>query len=340
MSDFFADYGLFLLKTLTVVVGVVAIIVAGAAAGRKAGQQEGLEVENLNERYRKLASGLRRAVLKKSAWKAEAKKLKEKLKSEAKSSEQKPRTFVIDFKGDLKASAVPSLREEISAILDVAGEGDDVVLRLENHGGVVHEHGLAASQLVRLRERGIPLTVAVDKVAASGGYLMACVADRILAAPFAILGSIGVIAQLPNFNRMLDSHGVDFEQITAGEYKRTVTMFGRNTDEDRARLKEQLEDVHSLFKDIVQQYRPSLDLDEVATGEHWYGKRALELGLADDIRTSDELLGELVSERDIFRVHYRVKQPLQRRLMSGVDGALRQVDESRWRQQFETRLPR
>lgn len=340
MSEFLADYGLFLLKTLTVLVGLIAIIVAGAAAGRKAGQQDGLEVENLNERYRKLASGLRRAVLRKPAWKAEAKKLKQKIKSEAKSAEQKPRTFVIDFKGDLKASAVPSLREEISAILDVASDEDDVVLRLENHGGVVHEHGLAASQLVRLRERGIPLTVVVDKVAASGGYLMACIADRILAAPFAILGSIGVIAQLPNFNRMLDSHGVDFEQVTAGEYKRTVTMFGKNTDEDRARLKEQLEDVHGLFKDVVHQYRPALDLEKVATGEHWYGKRALELGLADEIRTSDELIAGLAADRDIFRVHYRVKQPLQRRLMSGVDGALQHVDETRWQRRFENRLPR
>ena len=340
MNEFLAEYGLFLLKTLTVVVGLIAVIAAGAAAGRKAGQQEGLDVENLNERYRKLGSGLRRAVLKKPAWKAEAKKLKQKIKSEAKSAEQKPRTFVVDFKGDLKASAVPSLREEISAILDVAGDEDDVVLRLENHGGVVHEHGLAASQLVRLRQRGIPLTVVVDKVAASGGYLMACIADRILAAPFAILGSIGVIAQLPNFNRMLDSHGVDFEQITAGEYKRTVTMFGKNTDEDRARLKEQLEDVHGLFKDIVHEYRPALDLEKVATGEHWYGKRALELGLADEIKTSDELLADLAADRDIFHVHYRVKQPLQRRLMSGVDGALQHVDETRWRRHFETRLPR
>ena len=101
-------------------------------------------------------------------------------------------------------------------MLEVAQPEDQVIIRLENHGGVVHEHGLAASQLVRIREREIPLTIVVDKVAASGGYLMACVANRILAAPFAILGSIGVLAQIPNFNRLLDSHGVDFEMITAG----------------------------------------------------------------------------------------------------------------------------
>ena len=240
----------------------------------------------------------------------------------------------------MKASGVPSLRAEVSAILDVANDADDVVLRLENHGGVVHEHGLAASQLTRLRERGLRLIVTVDKVAASGGYLMACVADRILAAPFAILGSIGVIAQLPNFNRMLDEHGVDFEQVMAGDYKRNVTMFGKNTDEDRARLKEQLEDVHRLFKDAVARYRPDLELEKVATGEHWYGKQALALGLADEIKTSDELLAELAADRDLYQVSYKIKQPLQKRLLGGVDGLLERVDAGRWRRGFESRLPR
>jgi serine protease SohB len=247
---------------------------------------------------------------------------------------------VIDFKGDLKASAVPSLREEVSAILDVATDSDDVIVRLENHGGVVHEHGLAASQLARIRDAGISLTVCVDKVAASGGYLMACVASKIYAAPFAILGSIGVLAQIPNFNRLLDSHGVDFEQVTAGKYKRTVTMFGQNTDADRAKLKEELEDVHALFKSAVSRYRPALDLDKVATGEHWYGSRALELGLADEIRTSDEVIAGLVGDRDLYHVAYRIKQPLQKRLMANIDSAIEKVDAMGWRQRFESRLPR
>jgi serine protease SohB len=202
------------------------------------------------------------------------------------------------------------------------------------------EHGLAASQLARIRQREIPLLVCVDKVAASGGYLMACVANRIYAAPFAILGSIGVIAQIPNFNRMLDTHGVDFEQITAGDYKRNVTMFGKNTDEDRAKLKEQLEDVHTLFKAAVSEYRPDLDLSKIATGEHWYGTQALELGLADEIKTSDELLAELVKDRDIYCLVFKVKQPLQKRLMGTVDGALEKLDAAGWRRRFEARLPR
>lgn len=339
MIEFLAEYGLFLLKVATIVIAIIIVIVVAAAAGRK-GAGEGLEVENLNKRHESLVDALRDAVSSKDQRKLAAKDKKKKDKAEAKEDTSRPRCFVIDFKGDLKASAVPSLREEVSAILDVATEADEVVVRLENHGGVVHEHGLAASQLARIRDRKIALTVCVDKVAASGGYLMACVADRIVAAPFAILGSIGVIAQIPNFNRMLDSHGVDFEQVTAGKYKRTVTMFGENTDEDRAKLKDELEDVHSLFKEAVAKYRTELDLDKVATGEHWYGTRAIELGLADTLQTSDELLGDLVKERDIYLVTFKIKQPLQKRLLGGIDGAIEKVDAASWRQKFESRLPR
>ena len=338
MSDFFFDYGLFLLKTLTIVVAIIVVIGVAAAAGRKAAH-EGLEVESLNKKYKSLARSLRKAVFRKDERKKEAKEEKKRDKAEEKAA-SRPRSFVIDFKGDLRASSVPALREEVTAILDVATGNDDVIVRLENHGGMVHEHGLAASQLARIRDRDIPLTVCVDKVAASGGYLMACVASRIYAAPFAILGSIGVLAQIPNFHRMLDNHGVDFEQITAGKYKRTVTLFGENTDEDRAKLKEELEDVHALFKAAVSRYRPDLDLETVATGEHWYGTRALELGLADEIRTSDEVLRELAEERDLYQVTYKLKQPLQKRLMANVDGALRKAESLRWRQRFESRLPR
>ena len=339
MSEFFFNYGLFFAKTLTLVAAVLMIIAAAAAAGRKA-HQEGLEVENLNRKYRKLAAGLRKAVLNKDERKKEAKQERKREKAEAKQPSARPRSFVMHFKGDLKASAVASLREEVSAVLDVATADDEVIVCLENHGGMVHEHGLAASPLARIREKGIPLTVCIDKVAASGGYLMACVASKIYAAPFAILGSIGVLAQIPNFSRMLDSHGVDFEQITAGKYKRTVTMFGKNTDEDRAKLKEELEDVHTLFKAAVSRYRPDLDLDKVATGEHWYGARAIELGLADEIRTSDEVLTERAADRDLYALTYRIRQPLQKRLMANVDAALEKVDAAGWRRKFESRLPR
>ena len=340
MIEFFANYGLFLLKAITIVFAVIAIIVAAAVVSRKTGVHEGLEVENLNEKYQQLAMVLKHAVFSKEALKTETKAEKARVKAKAKSKETRPRAFVIDFHGDLKATAVQSLREEVTAILAAASSGDQVVVRLDNHGGVVHEHGLAASQLARIRDREIPLVVVVDKVAASGGYLMACVANKIVAAPFAILGSIGVIAQLPNFNRMLDTHGVDFEQITAGDYKRNVTMFGKNTDADRAKLKEELEDVHSLFKAAVSQYRPELDVTRVATGEHWYGTRALELGLADELQTSDELLGTMADDFDLFRVEYKIRLPLQKRVLAGVDSALEKVDAAGWRRRFDSSLPR
>jgi serine protease SohB len=339
MSQFFIDYGLFLLKAVTIVVAVIVIIGVAALAGRKAAH-EGLEVESINKKYKALADALRHAVLSKAELKKVSKAEKKREKAAAKEDVKRPRSYVIDFKGDLKASAVPSLREEVSAILEVATADDQVVVRLENYGGVVHEHGLAASQLARIRDRDIPLHVCVDKVAASGGYLMACVATKIYAAPFAILGSIGVLAQIPNFSRLMDDHGVDFEQITAGKHKRTVTMFGKNTDEDRAKMKEELEDVHTLFKGAVSKYRPDLDLDVVATGEHWYGTRALELGLADEIQTSDEFLAELVVDRDLYQVVYRIKQPLQKRLMASADAVLEKVDAASWRRWFESRLPR
>ena len=336
--EFLTDYGLFFLKAMTIVIAIVIVMAAGAAAGRKA-TQDHLEVENLNKKYRKTAAALRSAVMKRDERKKQAKQDKKQQKAEEKRA-SRPRSFVIDFKGDLKASAVSSLREEVSAVLDVATPDDEVIVRLENHGGIVHEHGLAASQLARVRDRDIPLVVCVDKVAASGGYLMACVASKIYAAPFAILGSIGVLAQLPNFNRLLDSHGIDFEQISAGKYKRTVTMFGKNTDEDRAKLKEELEDVHTLFKAAVGRYRADLDLEAIATGEHWYGTRALELGLADEILTSDELLLQRAGERDLYHVSYKIKQPLQKRILSNIDGTLEKVDAASWRRRFESRLPR
>jgi len=339
LTQFLTEYGLFLLKAITIVVGIVVVIVVAASVGRKA-SHEGLEVENLNKKYELLAESLRDAILSKDERKKAAKEKKKQDKAAAKEESSRPRSFVIDFKGDLKASAVASLREEVNALLEVAIEGDEVIVRLENHGGVVHEHGLASSQLARIRDRGMPLTICVDKVAASGGYLMACVATKIVAAPFAILGSIGVIAQIPNFNRMLDSHGVDFEEITAGKYKRTVTMFGENTDEDRAKLKEELEDVHALFKDMVKQYRPDLDLEKVATGEHWYGTRALKLGLADELRTSDEVLSDRAAGRDLYLLSYKIKQPLQKRLLASIDNAMEKIDAAGWRRRFESRLPR
>ena len=317
MEGFFAEYGLFLAKALTflAVLGVALAMIAGAS--RRGEQKPGLKVEKLNERYSKMARALKAAMLSKGEQKKQSKADKKADKAAAKAGTgDRKRFFVIDFKGDIRASEVAQLREEISAIVSVADKNDEVVLRLENPGGAVHEHGLAASQLLRLKERGIPLTVSVDKIAASGGYLMACVADKILAAPFAVIGSIGVIFQLPNFNRALRDRGVDFEQVTAGKYKRTLTMFGENSEEDREKLREELEEVHRLFKDLVAEHRPQLDIDAIATGEYWYGSRALEMGMVDQLGSSDDYLMAAVEQGDVLAVRWRGKPKLQERFMS------------------------
>ncbi len=328
MSEFLSAYGLFLAELATLAV-LVAAVVALIAAARRGGRAEGLTVEHLNRAFEDSADELKLAIDGKGRHKKEAKARAKERKREDKAREKdgqaKPRTFVLDFKGDLRASAVASLREEVSAVLQVAKPGDDVLLKLENPGGTVHEHGLAASQLLRLKQRGLPLTVAVDKVAASGGYLMACVADRLIAAPFAIIGSIGVLAQLPNFHRLLEQKGVDFEQVTAGRYKRTLTMFGKNTPEGREKLRQEIEDVHELFKAEIRRYRPQVELERVATGEHWYGLRALELKLVDEIRTSDDVLLAAAKERDLYHLAYKRRRAWQERMLGGVDSLLERL---------------
>ena len=316
IGEFFARYGLFLVQLITVLVllGLAALIVI-VSARRGSMSPFGLQIEKLNERFENVRDVVNRAVLSKDALKAERKRSK---KAQKKTGARN-RVYVIDFKGDLRASAATSLREEVNAILGVAEDDDTVLVRLENAGGTVHDHGFAASQLLRLKHHGIGLTVAVDKVAASGGYLMACVADRIIAAPFAIIGSIGVLAQLPNFHRLLESKGIDFEQITAGRFKRTLTVFGENTEEGREKLKNELEDVHRLFKVQISEHRPQVDIESVATGEHWYGIRALELALVDEIKTSDDFLLEQIDRADVFRIEYRRRKSLQERLIGGAE---------------------
>lgn len=329
MTEALLEYALFLAKTATLVMAVAFVAGLLVNMSRRGREAEGLKVTNLNTRLRDAADGLRRALLPKP----ERKRLVKQRKQEAKAARgrRRKRVFVLDFRGDIRASATTSLREEVSAVLAVAEQGDEVLVRLENAGGLVHEHGLAASQLARVKERGVPLTVAVDKVAASGGYLMACVADRIVAAPFAIVGSIGVLAQVPNFRRLLDERGVTVEQVKAGRYKRTVSMFGEVTDEDRDKLREELEDVHALFQAMVAKHRPALDLERVATGEYWYGTRALELGLVDEIGTSDDWLASLVDDADAWNVQWRGHRRLMEKLAAAMEEGRLGGMLSRWR---------
>ena len=325
MSEFLAAYGLFLAELATFALVLVVLILV-IVASRRRGHAEGLVVEHLNRQFEDSADGLKLAIegkgRHKKALKARQKERKRADKARGKDGSTKPRMFVLDFKGDLRASAAASLREEVSAVLNVAKPGEQVLVRLENSGGTVHEHGFAASQLTRLKQHGLKLVVAVDKVAASGGYLMACVADHLIAAPFAIVGSIGVLAQLPNFHRLLEEKGVDFEQVTAGRYKRTLTMFGENTDEGRAKLKEQVEAIHELFKAQIRAHRPQVDVESVATGEHWHGVRALELKLVDEIKTSDDVLLEAAKDHDLYQIAYKRRRSLQERVLGGAESLL------------------
>jgi serine protease SohB len=326
--DFLTDYGMFLAKLSTV--SILFVIIVGALIFiliRAKGDSEHLTIKNINEKYEAMSFMLNSQVLNKKALKKYLKgQKKEHKEKEKESSDERKKIFVLNFIGDIRATTVSALREEITAILTVASKKDEVVIVLESGGGTVHGYGLGASQLKRIRDREIKLTAAVDKVAASGGYMMACVADNIIAAPFAIIGSIGVLAQIPNFNRLLKKMDIDFEQITAGDYKRTLTLFGENTDKDREKFKEELEDTHRLFKEFVKGSREQVDIDKIATGEHWYGKRAIELKLVDELITSDDYLSNAAKEADVFEVKFERKKPVSEKLFSFGANLLGSID--------------
>ena len=327
--EFLFEYGLFFAKVATLLVAFVVVVsvVVGASQKNKYGEGRGhLEITPLNQQFEDLKDTMLIATTDESLQKAEEKKLtkaKKKLLSEQKKTAKnvsesdatkRSKVYVLNFDGNISASAVGHLREEITAVLTQATPNDEVLLKLESAGGMVHSYGLASSQLDRLRKKNVPLTVCVDKVAASGGYMMACVADKILAAPFAIIGSIGVVAQMPNFNKVLKKHDVEFELLTAGEHKRTLTMFGENTEKGREKFIEELEETHQLFKDYVSTRRPQIDIDKIATGEIWYGSRAKDIKLIDDIQTSDEYLVSRIEDADVFEVAYVFKKKLHQRL--------------------------
>ena len=320
--DFLYEYGLFIAKAITIVAAI--LLALGGIISLVSKQKQGkghLEISSLSDKLESITEFARSELLSdfelKQFHKEQKKTLKAKKKAQKNIDTDAPdngQLFVIDFTGSMDAHEVDYLREEVTAILCVAKPKDEVLVRLESGGGVVHGYGLAASQLQRIKDKGIKLTISVDKVAASGGYMMACVADHVLAAKFAIIGSIGVIAQLPNFNKLLKKSNIEFEQHTAGEFKRTLTMFGENSEQGREKFKAELEDVHHMFKDFVQTQRPKLDITQVATGEYWYGIKAKELGLIDDIQTSDDYILTANESKKIFTVKYSMKKSLPERL--------------------------
>lgn len=287
------------------------IISAISLAGKKAKKSNKghLEIHKLNDHFQQMKDSFHHILMNKDQLKKLHKEEKKAKKEKSNDdTEVKPNVFVIDFQGDIKASAVTSLREEVTGILGVATQHDEVIVRLESAGGLVHAYGLAASQLCRIRSKGIKLTITVDKVAASGGYMMACTADKILAAPFAVVGSIGVMAQLPNFNKVLKKNDVEFELHTAGEFKRTLTVFGENTETGREKFKQDIEDTHGLFKQFIRGNRDQVDIEKVATGEIWYGQQAVDMKLVDELMTSDEYICQRSEHANIIRVAYIIKK--------------------------------
>lgn len=335
--EFLYEYGLFLAQAVTLVAAILIVvggIVAMTSRQRSELQEGQIEIRHLNEKYRHIGATIKSVVEDPMAAKELAKSEKKAEKAKAKDAKKKrkkgdgdeengqPRLYVLNFDGDIRASATENLREEITAVLPQVREGDEILLRLESPGGMVHGYGLAASQLQRIRSAGVPLTASVDKVAASGGYMMACVADRIVAAPFAVLGSIGVVAQLPNFHKVLKKNDVDFELLTAGEHKRTLTMFGENTEKGREKFLEELEDTHQLFKDFVQTNRPSLDVAKVATGEVWYGQNAIAEGLVDELQTSDAFIQQKLEDCDVYEVRFVHRKNWQEKLGMAAESAL------------------
>jgi serine protease SohB len=330
MMEFVSNYGLFLAKAATILIFIWLLLSLIVSLAHKPQERDQIEIKNLNKKFDDLKLVMQRSMLSKKQVKELVKQNKKQIKKNKSEDKQRKRVFVLNFVGNIKASAVKHLRKEITALLAVATPEDEVVVCLENAGGMVHEHGFASSQLARIKQRNIPLTVAVDKVAASGGYMMACVADRIVAAPFSIIGSIGVIAQLPNFNRLLEKHGIDYEQVKAGDLKRTLTMFGKNTNEDREKFTEQMEETHALFKEFVADNREQIDIQEVATGEHWLGKRALELKLIDELITSDDYLLRMSESADVYEVKHSAPKSVSEKIMGNAQLAFEKAMTVLW----------
>lgn len=324
MPEFIVDYLSFLLKALTLVIAVILLLSLAAAVKRSRGSQEQLEVDSLNDRLEEQQEELQEQWLEGKSLKQLRKRLKQQKKQRQEKKPEAPRVFVLDFKGDLAASKAGSLGREINCLLGLLRPADEVVVRLESAGGYVHSYGYAAAQLQRLRDQQIKLTVCVDKVAASGGYMMACTATHLLAAPFAVIGSIGVVAEMPNLHRLLKKHDVDYDVLTAGEYKRTLTLLGENTEEGRQKFVDDLEATHQLFKSYVQRHRPELDIDRVAKGEIWYGEQAVGLKLVDQLMTSDDYLLKKVAESEVFSVQLKRPSPWVEKVTSQAARAIEQ----------------
>ena len=308
------EYLIFLLKVFTIALAITLplLIIIGSTKGKS--QPKGtLSIVNLSDKFEEMGNAVKGSLMNAKELKKFNKDLS-KVKKKKDKAEKEDTVFVLNFNGDIQASEVEKLKQEINAILLSDSDCKEVVLRVESGGGSAYAYGLCAAELKRLVDNDINLTVCIDKVAASGGYLMSCVASKIIAAPWAIVGSIGVIAQLPNFHRLLQKNSIDFEMHTAGAFKRTLTTLGENTEEGREKFKSDLEDLHIIFKNFVKEQRPQVDTDIVATGEVWQGEEAVKVGLVDSLETSDNYLVNLSKEAKLFEIQFVEKKNLSERL--------------------------
>jgi len=349
--EFLQEYGLFLAKAATVVIAIGIVIGLMVAAGhaRRAPKHGYIEVRKYNEDIEDMTDTIEELVMDKYQLKSRRKSQDKQLKEEEKQAKKqakdnkgkaddhsvqaKPQHYVLDFDGDIQASEVEKLRQEITAVLSVAQPQDEIIVRLESAGGMVHAYGLAASQLERIRAADINLTICVDKVAASGGYMMACLGNKIVAAPFAILGSIGVVAEVPNIHRLLKKHDIDVDVLTAGEHKRSLTVMGENTRKGKDKFMEDLQITHDLFKDWVAQQRPQVNIKEVANGDVWYGQQALSNNLIDALGTSDDYLQQLVKQdASVILVSYEEKKSVGEKLGLAASSVVETITTRLWSQ--------
>lgn len=321
--EFIYEYGLFLLKAVTFVIAFAVVIGLIAKSSSKSDSKGSLEITNLSLERKKQSEEFKDSFLSKEQLKAKRKAQKN---NDTSVPIRDNKVYKIDFKGGIMADEAKAMTEEINGILSqIDPSKDQVLINLESAGGTVVGYGYAASQISRLKKAGVKVIVTVDKVAASGGYMMACIADELYASPFSVIGSIGVVAEFPNYNKLLDKIGVSFEQYTAGKYKRTISPYRENSEESKSKFKESLEDTHTLFKEHVLEYRPQLreSSEDVFSGDHWYGKKALELGLIDDLKTSTEIVSELIDRQfDVIEVKYKKKKKFAEKLASNTTNVL------------------
>lgn len=327
--ELLSEYGLFLLQTLTVVFAVLFVLAVSTKLSGSDDAKGSIRVTDLSKKYAQQKDYVATEI--KTALPGQKQSLLERIKHKFKNkgnpeavdaAADKKLAVILEFKGDMKASQLSALREEVSAVLAMDRIPDCVLIKLTSPGGLVHTYGLASSQLSRFKDAGIELVACVDTVAASGGYMMAVCADRIISAPFAILGSIGVVAQIPNINRFLKNRDIDVELHTAGTNKRTLTVLGENTPEGRKKFKEDLTQTHDLFKAWIAVRRPDLDLNSFADGSIFYGTDALEKGLCDQIATSDDILMQMNQDHHLIALKWHQKKSLVARIGRDASAAI------------------